>query len=145
MCFGRGGSINRAIKINPADSAEPISRCLGHRFETFRGNNVVSSGSSYRGCRTSGHLKFELHTGDPHRLTAQFWKKKKRRRFGNKDEKAEASRRRRRRGNAWRGEPRDGNDITRTARGLSRRSNLNGPFGTGVVGRVSLIESIESN
>lgn len=50
-------SFNPAVEINPADSAERESKS-GAPFRDVPGNNVVSSGSPYRGgCRKSSHSK----------------------------------------------------------------------------------------
>lgn len=52
----KNGSFDPAIETNPADSAEGKSK-PGASFRDILANNVVSSGSPYRGCRTSGHSK----------------------------------------------------------------------------------------
>lgn len=110
---------------------------------SFRSNNVISSGSSYRGCRTSSHSK-SSYTQATLTDTQPDSEKNADEELENRqsekaryldDETCDA------RGASSHG----GNDITRTVQGLSRRSNLNGPFGTGKARLASLIESIESN
>lgn len=91
------------------------------------------------------------HTGDPLAdIQPEFWKKKAPTKDSGKIGRANKrgvvatmdGKKTRDEGEAL---SRGGNDITKTALGLSRRSNLNGPFDTRQAGRWSLIESIESN